>query len=388
MALVQTQLITPEIVVNQRPPGQGLEISTSAIRATVNKRFQRSELIGISSINIPSGYYVAVVGLKTTAASSSDYYNTGWMTETTNPFTLPDEVWQYFAINFRRADNGNITATDLTTLNAGTAVMISSAPMSKELLSRRASLMSRKGEELILVLDTTITNEVIQPISFDSTTGYFEVDSFPSNFNVALNTNTNVRIHILNTSVSPTLLPCKYNDSNIVIQKVDNTHFTIASNSVSSSGNYDVTAFCLEYNPPELVRLCGTDMMYDNLFKIEVTGVLECINKYKTVGLHGISNYPSYAATLIASSIGYIYGRRLCDMTLYVRLGSDNSFYGYLKRETGFSQGDRTWSLSRFTYKNLELTLDSGFGWGGRTGLYFRNIFLNGSNVKCYKVVE
>lgn len=388
MALVQTQLVTPEIVVNQRPPGQGLEISTSAIRATVNKRFQRSELIGISSINIPSGYYVAVVGLKTTAASSSDYYNTGWMTATTNPFTLPDEVWQYFAINFRRADNGNITSTDLTTLNAGTAVMISSAPMSKALLSRRASLMSRKGEELISILDTTITNEVIQPKSFDSATGYFEVDSFPSNFNVALNTNTNVRLHILNTSVSSALLPCKYNDTYVVIQKVDDTHFILNSNSVSNSGNYDVTAFCLEYNPPELVKLCGTDMMYDNLFKIEVTGVMECINKYKTVGLHGISNYPYYAAALVTSSIGYIYGRRLCDMTIYVKLGSDNSFYGYLKKQTGFSQGDKSWNLSRFTHKNLELTLDSGFGWGGKTGLYFRNIFLNGSTVKCYKVVE
>lgn len=258
-----------------------------------------------------------------------------------------------------------------------------------DLLERRRLLMGGKKEELILISDTTISgNSIIQPVSYDSSTGYFEVDSFPSNFNVALNTNTNVRIHVLNTSVSPTLLPCKYNDGNVVIQKVDNTHFTLNSNSVSNSGNYDVTAFCLEYNPPELVKLCGTDIMYDNLFKLEATGVMECINKYKTVGLHGISNYPYYAATLIPTGINYVLGRRLCDMTIYFRMGSDNSFYGFLKKETGFKQGDRTWSLSRFTYENKELTLDSGFGWGGRTGLYFRNIFLNGSNVKFYKVVE
>lgn len=110
------------IVVGSRNPATALEVANVSTRATINKRFNRFELDGISSITIPSGYYANVVGLKTTEASYTDYYESGWLKQTVNPFSLPDFQWQYFAINFRRSDNGDITNSDLDALNQGTSL--------------------------------------------------------------------------------------------------------------------------------------------------------------------------------------------------------------------------------------------------------------------------
>ena len=107
-----------DLAIGNRPPSKGLQLNSSGTtRACINREFSRSELDGITKITITNGYWCAISGLmvlNNTAAAGS-YYDSGWLKSIENVVTLPEQ-WKFFSFNIRRADNGEMTSSDLTNI--------------------------------------------------------------------------------------------------------------------------------------------------------------------------------------------------------------------------------------------------------------------------------
>lgn len=251
---------------------------------------------------------------------------------------------------------------------------------------RRRGYSKKKGPKL-LVEYTHTANDVMIPVSYDSDTGYIEVNSIPDSFGLSTDSYTGVRVHVLDIEANPGRIPIKRRSDTVQVKKIDATHIVLEdlgdginnNSSVSASRTYDLDKFRFEVLNDQTVELLDREQVLGKTLLIEFTESGSLINKNTSC-----MNFPTLYSGITYTGSTYEQGYCLTSFSMIVTINNDGTFdSGQIQYIHGKKYNNRG-VASTINRSNLEMVATA---WESVFSKFsIKSNWYNGTNCKIYQI--